>query len=97
MIINIDAVAAARTKTGSNDSKHMEIVMTGGLTVATDMAFEDLVNRLRASPAWRHRCLPESSPSASSPTNGPAPGDGEPITVIMTRSGYAGHQATMRA
>ena len=51
VIINIDAIAVARTKTESNGSKHMEIVMTSGITVATDMAFEDLVNRLRASPA----------------------------------------------
>jgi hypothetical protein len=97
LIIDIDAVAVARKKTGSNDSKHMEIVMTGGITVATDKAFEDMVNRLRASPTWRHRCLPESPPSASSPTNGPAPGDGEPMTVVTTRSGCAGHQAAMRA
>ena len=51
VIINIDAIAVARTKTESNGSKHVEIVMTSGITVATDMTFEDLTNRLRASPA----------------------------------------------
>jgi hypothetical protein len=51
MIINIDAVAVARTKTESNGSKHLEIVMTSGITVVTDMTFEDLTKRLRAIPA----------------------------------------------
>ena len=50
VIINIDAVAVARTKTESNGSKHMEIVMTSGITVTTDMTFEDLTRRLRATP-----------------------------------------------
>ena len=51
VIINIDAVAVARKKTESNGSNHMEIVMTSGIIVATDMTFEDLTKRLRSSPA----------------------------------------------
>ncbi|MGA3004115.1 MAG: hypothetical protein ABSE20_20570 [Acetobacteraceae bacterium] len=51
VIINIDAVAVARTKTESNGTKHMEIVMTSGIIIATDMTIEDLTQRLRATPA----------------------------------------------
>jgi hypothetical protein len=50
-IINIGAVAIARTKTASNGSKHMEIVMTSGITVTTEMTMKDLTKRLGASPA----------------------------------------------
>ena len=51
VIINTDAIAAVRPKTASDGSKHIEIIMSNGLTVATEMPFEDLVSRLRASPA----------------------------------------------
>jgi hypothetical protein len=51
VILNIDDIALARAKTESNGSKHMEIVMTSGMTVTTDMTFEDLTKRLRVIPA----------------------------------------------
>jgi hypothetical protein len=51
VIININAIAVARMKTESNGSQHAEIVMTSGITVATDMTFEDLTKHLRAIPA----------------------------------------------
>lgn len=51
VIINIDVIAVARTKTESSGSNHVEIVMISGITVATEMKFEDLVARLRTSPA----------------------------------------------
>jgi len=50
VIINIDAIAVVRPKTETNGSKRMEIVMANGVSVATDMPFEDLVSRLRAIP-----------------------------------------------
>jgi hypothetical protein len=50
IIINTDAIAVVRPKTEGNGAKRLEIVMTSGVAVATDMTFEDLVTRLRASP-----------------------------------------------
>jgi hypothetical protein len=50
VIINTGAIAVARTKTASNGSKHVEIVMTNGITITTDMAIGDLTERLGASP-----------------------------------------------
>jgi len=51
VIINTGAIALARAKTESNGSKHLEIVMTSGIIVITDMTIEDLTKRLGASPA----------------------------------------------
>jgi hypothetical protein len=51
VIINIDAIALIRPKSEANGSIHMEIVMTSGVAVATEMTFEELVIRLRAKPA----------------------------------------------
>jgi hypothetical protein len=51
VIINIDAIALIRPKSGTNGSTHMEIVMTSGVAIATEMTFDDLVARLRAEPA----------------------------------------------
>ena len=51
VIINTGAIAVARTKTASNGSKRLEIVMTSGIIVTTDMTIEDLTKRLGASPA----------------------------------------------
>jgi len=50
VIINTGAITVARTKTASNGSKHMEIVMTSGITITTDMTIEDLTRRLGAIP-----------------------------------------------
>jgi hypothetical protein len=50
VIINIDAIALIRPKSEANGSIHMEIVMTSGVAVATEMTFEELVIRLRAKP-----------------------------------------------
>ena len=51
VIVNIAAIAVVRTKTEANGSSRVEIVMASGATVLTDMTFEDLANRLGASPA----------------------------------------------
>jgi hypothetical protein len=51
VIINTGAIAIARTKTASNGSKHIEILITSGITVTTDMTIEDLTKRLGALPA----------------------------------------------
>ena len=50
VVINTRAIAVARTKTAPNGSKHLEIVMTNGITIATEMTIEDLSKRLGASP-----------------------------------------------
>jgi len=51
VIINTGAVTIVRTKTASNGSKHVEIVMTNGITITTGMTIEDLTMRLGATPA----------------------------------------------
>ena len=51
VIINTGAIAVARTKTESNGSKRLEIVMTSGISVTTEMTIEDLTKRLGATPA----------------------------------------------
>jgi hypothetical protein len=50
-IINIDAIAVVRSISDADGSQSVTIVMTNGVTVATGMTFEALVNRLQAKPA----------------------------------------------
>ena len=51
VIINIEAISVVRPKTETSGARHMEIVMTSGVAIATDMTFDDLAARLGATPA----------------------------------------------